>query len=237
MKVRTSVAGQPPGRARFILELGVEQLGHQVVRGVLDPPVDVLAEELSGGEAAVAVLHRLAVLGAQVRIGPLADRILVLLRNAQQHADHAHGHLRTHVGDEVESPGTDERVQAAAAELANLRLEGVHPPGREDPGHQAAADGVDGRILEDEPARRDLDVGLDQLDDGPAPRDVGVVVEQTALDVVEAAERVEVVLLVVVERRLLAQAPEHRIRVRGDLDRVGVVVDRTLAVDVSVRHS
>ena len=58
----------------------------------------------------------------------------------------------------------------------------------------------------------------------PRPGDVGVTVDQPALDVVVAAERVEVVLLVVVERRLVAEPAEHRVRVGVDLDVVRVVV-------------
>ena len=80
-----------------------------------------------------------------------------------------------------------------------------------------------GRVLEDEDARRHLDARLDDLQDPAAPGDVGVAVDQPALDVLEAAQRVEVVLLVVVERRLLAEPCEHGIRVGVDLDRVRVV--------------
>ena len=46
-----------------------------------------------------------------------------------------------------------------------------------------------------------------------------------ALDVVEAAQRVEVVALVVVERRFVAQPPPHRVRVGVDVEVVRVVVE------------
>ena len=52
-------------------------------------------------------------LGAEVRVDPVADRLLVLLGDAEQHADHPHRHLRAEVGDEVEAAGADERVEAA----------------------------------------------------------------------------------------------------------------------------
>ena len=48
------LAGEPPGGAGLVLELGVEQLGHEVVGGVVGAPVDVLGERLAGGEAAPA---------------------------------------------------------------------------------------------------------------------------------------------------------------------------------------
>ena len=38
------------GRAGLVLELGVQHLRHQVVGGVLGPPVDVLGEGLTGDE-------------------------------------------------------------------------------------------------------------------------------------------------------------------------------------------
>ena len=62
----------------------------------------------------------------------------------------------------------------------------------------------------------------------PRPEMYVLAVDQPALDVVVAAERVEVVLLVVVERRLLAQPAEHRVRVGVDVDVVRVVVHRSV---------
>ena len=81
------------------------------------------------------------------------------------------------------------------------------------------------RILEDQRARRLLDVGLDELEHVALAVDEGVLVLQRPLDVVVPAQGVEVVALVVVERRFLAQPPEHRIRVGRDLDVVGVEVE------------
>ena len=60
-------------------------------------------------------LHRLAGLGAHLRIGVVADHLLVIFGDAQQRADHLHRHLRTEVGDEVESVRADQRVQALCA--------------------------------------------------------------------------------------------------------------------------
>ena len=48
--------------------------------------------------------------------------------------------------------------------------------------------------------------GLDQFDDRAAGRAERLVVDERLVDVGEAAQRVEVVLLVVVQRRLFAQA-------------------------------
>ena len=96
-------------------------------------------------------------------------------------------------------------------------------PRREHARQQRAVDRVRGRILEDEDPRRHLDAGLDDLEDAAAAGDVGVAVDEAALDVVVATERVEVVLLVVVEGCLVAEPCERRVRVAVDLDVVRVV--------------
>ncbi len=65
---------------------------------------------------------------------------------------------------------------------------------------QAPVEVVVRRVLEDDRPRRDLHPALDQLEDRALGRAVRAPVDQRALDVVEAAEGVEVVALVVVER-------------------------------------
>jgi hypothetical protein len=57
-------------------------------------------------------------------------------------------------------------------------------------------------ILEDDRARRDLEVTLDQFEEAALGRAVGSPVDEALLDVLEAADGIEVVLLVVVERPL-----------------------------------
>ncbi len=216
------LAPQRARRARLVDELGVHQLGHDVVGGVLDAPVEVLGEHLAVDEVLRHLLG-LARLGAQPRVALVAHRLLVALGDAEQHADHAHRHLRAEVGDEVEPGFADERVEALRAVLADLRLERVDLPGREHAREQAPVDGVRRRVLEDEDAGRHLDARLDDLEDAAPSRDVGVPVDQRALDVVVAAQRVEVVLLVVVERRLLPEPGEHRVGVGVDPHVVRVV--------------
>ena len=66
------VAGQPARRPVLVLELGVEQFGHEVVGGVPGPPVDVLAEHLAVGEVS-RYLHRLAGVRAEVRVHVVPD--------------------------------------------------------------------------------------------------------------------------------------------------------------------
>src|SRR5262249_17394742 len=109
--------------------------------------------------------------------------------------------------------------------LAHLRFQRRDPPGREDARQQAPVDGVDGRVFEDERARRHLDVRLDDLEDPAAAGDVAPGVDEALLDVVEAADRVEVELLVVVERRLVTHPLPRGIRIGVDLDVVRVVVE------------
>ena len=225
VQVREELGARQPARGPgLVLELGVQQLGHEVVGRVIGPPVDVLGEQLAAREIPGEPL-RLARLGAQRRVGVLADRLLVLFGDPEQHADHPHGHLRAEVGDEVEPVRALEPIQTVDAELPDLRLQRVHLPRREHTRQQTAMNRVRRRVLEDEDARRHLHVRLDQFEDAAASGDIGRRVDETALHVVEAAHREEVVRLVVVERRFFAQPPEHRVRIRVDVDVVGVVVD------------
>ena len=120
--------------------------------GCLRPPLDVLREDLAVRDGVLLHLHGLAGLGPQDRVGPVADRGLVAVGDAEQHADHPHRHLAPRSVDEVEPVGAHERVEARGAELPHLVLERVHPLRREDPRHQAAVHRVQRRVLED--ARR-----------------------------------------------------------------------------------
>ena len=61
----------------------------------------------------VEVGHR-ALLEAQPVVDAIADGLLVLLGDAEEHADRAHGHLGAEVADEVEAAGAHERIERAA---------------------------------------------------------------------------------------------------------------------------
>ncbi len=90
-----------------------------------------------------------------------------------------------------------------------------------------------GRVLEQDDARRQLEVGLDELEDRALAREVGLPLDEGLLDVVEAAQRVELVLLVPVEGGLVPHALPDRVGVGVDLGVVRVVVDVAL---VDQRH-
>ena len=169
--------GEPAERAGLVGELGVEQLGHEVVGRVLGPPADVLAEEVGRAHVARAFVGEVGH-GAVVQLEVVADQVpqggLVLLGDAQQHADGPHRHLGAEVGDEVEAAGARVRVEAAGAELPQLGLQGVHLLGGEHPRHQAPVVVVDRRVLEDDEAGRDVHAALDDLEDGALGRAVGV---------------------------------------------------------------
>ena len=67
--------------------------------------------------------------------------------------------------------------------------------------------------------------GLDHVDRSALRRDEVVLVGQHSLDVVESAHGEEVVLLVVVERRFVAQPPVDLVRIRLDVEIERVEVD------------
>src|SRR5277367_4654402 len=80
------------------------------------------------------------------------------------------------------------------------------------------------RVLEEDDARRDLHAALDELEDRSLARDVCAPFRTATLDVVESAERVEVVVLVVIEGCLVTQAFPHGVGIGVDLEVVRVVV-------------
>src|ERR1700722_8928632 len=193
---------------------------------MLRPPLDVVLEcaGLCAGIEAGHIGH-VALVESEAVVDDVAERLLVLFGDAEQHADGTHGHLCSQVGDEVERPRSHQRVQGAGAELAHLGLDEVHLAGREDPGEQAAVNVVAGRILEDDGPGRDLHVALDQLEQRPLGRAVRSPVPQAALDVTKATQGVEVVALVVVHGTIAAKPPPYRVRIGVDLEVEGVVVD------------
>ena len=126
------VARQRPGDAVLVLERRRQQLGHDVVGGMLGAPVDVLAEDVRQLRARTPLrslreAHGLARLGAQVAVDVLAHRAPVLRRDAHEHPDDLHRHLGAEVGDEVEPVGADQRVEALGGEVADLLFERETP--------------------------------------------------------------------------------------------------------------
>ena len=115
------------------------------------------------------------------------------------------------------------------AELAHLGLEGVHLPGCEDPGEQAAVQIVDGWIFHEDDPRRKRDVGLDDLQCRTTPGAIGIPVHHRFVDIVEPAQREEVVLLVVIERRLFPETFPDRMRVFVNFGIERVVVEGGIA--------
>ena len=136
-----------------------------------------------------------------------------------------HGHLRPDVGHEVEAVPFGECIQTTTGERPDPGLDGRHSPGREDAAQEPSVQVVIWGVLEDEHAGGQLDVRLDDLEDRPLGRAIGRPVEETAFDVVVAAEGEEVVLLVVVEGRLVAHPLPDRVRIGVDVEVIGVVVD------------
>src|SRR5690606_11252737 len=138
---------------------------------------------------------------------------------------------------EVEAAAAHQRIETALAVGADLRLERCHAARREEAAQQLAVGVVERRVLEDEQAGRRLVAAADHLEQRAPGRAEGAPVRQPRLDVREAGQRPEVVLLVAVERRLLAHAPPDRMRIGVDREVVGVVVDlaarhRRLSVSV-----
>jgi hypothetical protein len=73
--------------------------------------------------------------------------------------------------------------------------------------------------------------GLDELDDCTAGRAEGFVVDDRAVDIGKAAQRIKVVLRVVIERCFFAQPSIRQVRVGINLHVVRVVVDTVRSSD------
>ena len=144
----------------------------------------------------------------------------------EQHPDDPHRHLGAEIGDEVEAVGSrraDRGPRRSTARICGSRafiFFGVKT--RDSTPRWAVCMG--GSSMMNTPVGGSM---LALISSRTPPRAELNVPWSTkaALDVVEAADGVEVVRLVVVERRLLPQAPEDRVRVGVDVEVVGVVVD------------
>ncbi len=127
------LAGQLARRSGLVLELGVQQHRHEVVRRVPRTPLHVFSEHRAAHQRVLIDLHGLAPLSAQPLVHAVAHRHLVGLGNAEQHADHAHRQHRRELGHDVEAVASDEGVEAASAELPRLVLQRGHLLRREHP--------------------------------------------------------------------------------------------------------
>ena len=162
-------------------------------------------------------------LEASVRL--FLDRSLILLGDSEQHADGPHRQRFAEVLHEVEAVGILERFERAAVERGTCGSIAVHLLRREHSCHQATVQIVYRRILEQDQARRDGEIGPDELEDRALARAICIPLDQALLDVSEAAQGIEVVLLVVVERCLVLHPFPQRIRIGVDVEAVRVVVD------------
>ncbi len=192
---------------------------------MLGAQIDVAREELVMVARHLRHIGHRALVEAQPGVDLLANRLLVLVGDSQQHADDAHRHLRSEIGDEVEAARADQRIEGAGTELPHLPLERLHLARREDARQQTPVQVMLRRILEDEDAGREIEAALDQLQQSAFGGAVRIPGDQSALHVVEAAQREEVVAFVVVKRLLFAQPPPDRVRVGIDVEVVRIVVN------------
>ena len=115
------------GTVQF-LDLGIEQVGHEIVRGMFGTPFHVLRERGDGIGEDVRIELAGGAVGQRdggVRLG--SDRLLVLLGNAEQVADDLHRHLGADVRDEIETWGARQGIEFAGTEFAGVRLDCRHP--------------------------------------------------------------------------------------------------------------
>src|SRR5262245_9791134 len=95
---------------------------------------------------------------------------------------------------------------------------------------------VQRRVLEEDHAGRELDVAADQLEQRAPRGAVRPPLGETGCHVLVATQDPELVLLVAIERRLVAHPPPDRMRIGVDLEVVRVVVDLGHLATTSARR-
>ncbi len=219
------VARQWAARTVRLVDLGVQQLGHEVIGGVVRAPLDVVGEH---GEDAVEgrlVERDRGSVGGDQLVGGRAVLVLDVLGDAEQQADGPQGHLDAEVPDHVELVPVDQGIERRDAVAPDEGFEVEHAARREDARQQGPVRVVDRRILEEEDPRRHLHPGLDDLEHRSPPGAVRVPVEQRGPHVVPTAQREEAVLVVPVQRGLVPQPTPGRVRVVVDVRVVRVVAE------------
>ena len=148
------------------------------------------------------------------------------------------GRRRGEVLHVVERAAADLLVEQAAGDGADAVLELGHSPGGERPGDELAQGRVLGRVGPDHHPGLD-DVGREGVERGAVGRAEPERVLARRLDVVEAAQHVEVVAVVVPDRGLVAEALPERVRVvpQGGIDRVPVELTHAAFPLGSAGHS
>ena len=219
------VAGERAHLPVAVGELGRQQFRDEVVGRVFGPPLDVL-RIIGSAEVRRRRHGHDALLQPEALVDLVPQCLLVLLGDAQKHADCAHRDLRAQVGDEVEAFFPDERVKSPGRIRADLGFDRSQAPGREHAAQESTVQVVIRRVFKDEHARRQFEVRLDDLYDRAFGRAVGLPFDTAALDVGVAADGVELVFVVVEERRFVAQPLPHGVRVGVDLEVVRVVIRR-----------
>ncbi len=146
------------------------------------------------------------------------------LGHAQQGADHPRRQDRREVLHVVERARSHVGVEQLGADGAHVVLERTHPAWRERPRHQGPNLGVVGRVEQDQHGVAAPRLRGHQLEHDPVVRAEALRVAARRLHVLVAAQRVEVVLLVVVDGRLVAQASPHVVGLGVDGGVVGIPV-------------
>ena len=229
--------GEPTGVAVVVDDLGIEEVGEHVVTRVLLP---VLEHVRQVPVHLHECLHRHLVdhadrtfLEVEDVVDDVAQVVAVLLGHAEEHRDHRRREDRREVLYVVELRLAHVRVEELGADLADAVLERRHATRRERTRHELPEHRVLGRVEPDDHAGVDDRRLGHRLDRGAVVGAERLVVLVRGLDVVEARQHPEVVLLVVPDRRLVTHPLPQRVRVVAELRGERVPVEVT---HLSSRH-
>ena len=169
-------------------------------------------------------LHRLALLHVEAGVGPLTELACMAFGEPEQRQDDCRRQHAREAVDVVELRVAGDVVEEVTTQRGDLRLEIGDAPRGEGAADELAQLRVPGRVHHDH--HRDVvELVADHLEHDPVTGDEGLRVEQAVEHVLVATERVELVLLVPVDRRLVAEALPDRVRIGVDRVVPGVVVE------------
>ena len=214
-KLRAFLGGKAPRDAIRARDLRLHQVGEHVVPGPFSAllyQLSEVVEEPTRRPHGHVVGHANPGLKMEQAVDVVADILTVRRRYAEQHGNDRGGQPSPEILYVVEAVLTLLSIEQTRAEDSYLILELCNPTRCEGLRHQTTQSGVLRRVEEDHHA---FGLGLlgHALQDGGMCGAVSLWIPVGSVDILEATQSPEVVLIVVVDRRLVTEPSPHRVRI------------------------
>ena len=196
---------------------------------MLGAPVDVVGEQVGVHQRALGDLHLLSRDSTQLRVRAVAHRLLVCLRDAEEHPDDAHRHLVRELRHQIERFDTDESVQATDAEISDLgSSEDTRRGVKTRDSNLRWMSWAGGSSISSVPGGISM-FALITSRIGPREEENVFQSVSPSLHVLRPGQRIEVVPVVVVQRRLGPHPRISGVRIPRELPIERIPIDRTVA--------